>query len=752
MSTKNKNIKTYDLNSVFNEYMIFLSDYNTQRQDVLTLDIENLKAKIEQDEKVDENTNLLQTKQEELQKVSGEPIPSIETFRAFLEANGLSTAHAEEIFKYRNNPERFEQIAYNDFRMRKMHPKRDYIIKKVVAPAAITCVGIGATIGAIAGSGLVGGSTVMGFIPVSGTPGLTQMATTMTGAVAGLAATPVVIKGKNLITRTYYKLKAKSAVRNLDEYTNGIDIENLNISRLVSKIQETERVILDASAPKRLVLKVINRNRIHQVEAYTKELFEKYMEIESDKTISKKVKEEALKPMYELLEQIEDFISDDVSESKIHALLTCKEDKKNHSHTYMIENIDIYANLKIYIDRLAKINQGKLSRKELLKGAKKTTKNLGQKKFEAYKILKGEKIITSKLGETIAPQEGQSKPLNIPEPKNKEEILEEFDNIDESDDFEEINDITGSTGKEQYEADQPIELNPSLYVVNDFEDLGTDYSTDEEIELNIKQPENTSSVDQTPEVTVISYNINDEAITLELEDGKFITLPVAGIDYSAIDTAGESENSYFITYADGSKITINKLTLADHQNTNPPTNTQVASNPTVDNDGLNHVGNEQPKKTSSFAPTPEVKVEAVTVEADGTVYLDLENGKEIKIPANSGIDTNKDIETAKEGKSKYSITYADGTKQEIMKKAKVLPEIETARSVLGSLLLDENFVANLIAEGYKSITITSLKEKLTEWLDSPTQKLVLSGKVKELYNYAIGRINADAKDQMNLEV
>lgn len=739
MSTKNKNIKTYDLDSVFDEYMIYLSDFNAQRLDSLSFETENLKREIAQDEKVldsnktfanqilklqkdilttqslpsDKRAKLendvenakakfetlnseltalknsdfstlterqtasleakivkkedavnkalsklkelesklstddqiivsLQTKNNdlnalvslvlkslqdetqhddanalnqalllvhsfennlkkkqaelseklaELQLISGEPTPTIETFKSFLEANGLSTAHAEEIFKYRNNPEMFEKLAYSDFKMRKMHPNRDYILKKVVAPAAVTSVGIGATIGAIAGSGLVGGSEVLGFIPVSGTPGLTEMATTLTGAVAGLAATPIVIKSKSLITRTYYKLKAKSAVDNLDDFENGTEIENLSISKLVAKIQHTERTILDSRGPKHLVLKIINRNRIHQVEAYTKELFEKYMEIESDPTLSKKVKAETLKPMYELLANIEDFISDDVAESKIHAMLTCKENKKNHHHTYMIENIDIYANLKIYIDRLSKINQGKLSRKELMKGAKKTTKNLGQKKAEAYKILNGEKVITGKLDRAYIYEQ----------PK-----------------------VQG-TQKESVQ----IEIQPLV----------------------------------------------------KTEDTPVVTKEI---------------------------------------------------------------------KTANFAPTPEVKVSGVSINDEtGVVNLSLENNKEIKIPANSGIDLGKKIATAKEGKNKYSITYADGTKQEIIKKAKVLPEVETARSVLGSLLLDENFVANLKAEGYKSNTITALKEKLTEWLNNPTQKLILSGKVKELYIYSIDEINAQAKEDIN---
>jgi len=723
MSTKNKNIKTYDLDSVFDEYMIYLTNYNIKKRESLALEIENLtqeiaedkqilkdnqeiiakisalqaeiakfpvltddkRAKLEEDlekatekysslkikyeetikldttlfteaqikkweaktlkeeaamtkafEKVEtfrdkieadnQKVELLNAKQQELDKlvtsiiikeeqltdidaiqnfkdlnkefelkiiekesslkektaefnkVSGEPQPSLETFTIFLESNGLSTVHAEEIFKYRHNPERFEKIAYADFKMRKMHPKRDYIIKKVVVPAAITSTAIGATIGAIAGSGLVGGSTVLGFIPVSGTPGLTATATTLTGATIGLASTPIVIKGKNLITRTYYKLKAQNAVKNLNAYENGTNIENLNISKLVAQIQKTQHSILESKGPKNLVLKVINRNRIHQVEAYTKELFEQYNIIDSDKSIDKAIKAKKLKPMYELLSNIDEFIANDIAESKTHAMLTCKENNKNHHHKYMIENVDIYANLKIYIDKLARINAEQDNRQEQLKLAKKTTKNLAQKKEEAYKIVYGNKLITSKL---------------------------DFD--------------------KKYGEFFPVEQGIPL----------------------LQEPK---------------------------------------------------------------------------------------------------------KRSSNFASAPECKVVASTLSEDGSILtLELENGKSIKLPANE-VQTNKKIATAKEGKNKFSFTYKDGTKQEIIKKAKVLPEVETARSVLTSLLHNNEYVQNLKAEGYKTQTINALKVKLTEWLQNPTQKLVVSGKVKELYNFAIEAISANAKNDFTASI
>ncbi|MBQ9796029.1 MAG: hypothetical protein IJW36_03650, partial [Clostridia bacterium] len=344
---------------------------------------------------VKEKEQELKQMQAELKVVSSEPVATLESFKAFLEENGLSTIHAEELFRYRHNPEKFEHLAIEDFAMRKMHPTRDAIIKKVVVPTAITSVAVGATIGAIAGSGLVGGSEVLGFIPVSGTPGLTATATTLTGAFAGLVSTPIIIKGKNLTTRTYYKLKSQSAAKNVEDYNDGTDLANIRASKLIAKIQHTQHSILSSRGPKSLLLKVINRNRIHQIVDYTIDLYKIYHEIESDETIDIKLKAETLKPIYDMLVNVEEFITNDIAEEITHSMLTCTT-KKEHT-THMIENVDIYARLKITLDRLARANATEHEIAQQMKSAKKATRNITQKKQEAYKLVTGVKPITGVL-------------------------------------------------------------------------------------------------------------------------------------------------------------------------------------------------------------------------------------------------------------------------------------------------------------------------------------------------------------------
>lgn len=353
--------------------------------------IKNLQDTIEIIKTIAEIKESLANTQKELEAFPEKPEFSIITFKKFLEDNGLSTVHAKELFEIYTTGKGNIIIAKNDFRMRKMHPKRDRFIKKVLIPTAVVCAGIGAAAGVIASSGLVGGSTVMGFIPVSGTPGLTTMATSTFGAAIGLLSTPIVIKTKAALTKAHYRLWYKGAGKNLEAYESKTDLENLRITKLMEKIQNTKHKILKSSGLKKHFLNAINRNRIHHIEAYTKELLELYSKIERDEAVDQKVKAAKLTPIYELLKSVEEFVSTDVAESKAHALLTCDNPNVEHFHASMIENIDIFANLKMYVDRVSKSSTASVKAQKTQ--AKVAMKNLDQKQVEAYKILNGERLI-----------------------------------------------------------------------------------------------------------------------------------------------------------------------------------------------------------------------------------------------------------------------------------------------------------------------------------------------------------------------
>ncbi len=370
----------------------------------------------------------LETKQE------NSSVDNVENFTSFLKNKKLSTIHAEEIYNHYYNPTQNPlMLEDNNFKMRKSHPKRDAFIKKVLIPAMVTGAGVGAVIGAIAGSGLIGGSLVLGFIPVSGTPGLTAIATSMVGAVAGLVATPIVIKAKNALTRAYYKMAYKGAKKNLKEYKNGASLDSLYISRLIEKIQKTKQEILKMNQGNWLTRKftfipkhiknAVNRNRIHHLEAYTKELVDMYNIIELNNVDNKN---ERLKPIYDLLKHVESFVSNDIAESKLNAMLTCKNSKK-HSHASTIENVDIFATLRLYIDSMAEASiKNKASK---VKEAKLSSKNLRHKKQVANSILKGDRLIAkmvaryenSLIEETVIPE--MIEEVNVSEEDIAEEVV-----------------------------------------------------------------------------------------------------------------------------------------------------------------------------------------------------------------------------------------------------------------------------------------------------------------------------------------
>lgn len=342
--------------------------------------------------KVKSETETLRT---ELSKVTSSNEDNLENFKKFLTKHKFSTVHAETLYDLHKNPKNLTNLAMEEFKIRKMHPKRDFFIKKILIPAVLTGAGIGAAAGVIATSGLIGGSTMFGIIPVSGTPGLTTLATTITGAGLGLLSTPAIIKSKNLVTRKHYKRSSKSINENIKDLTSGTSIENLKISKLIHEIQATKHKILESRGLKKHILNKINRNRIHQVEAFTKDLMMRYVQLDRDETVDSKIKAQNLKPIYDILKSIEQFVISDIAESKVHAMLTCKE-KKNHTHKlYTFENVDIFANLKIYLDNIASTEE--TITKAKLAQAKATVKNLQQKRSEAEKIVSGERLITKML-------------------------------------------------------------------------------------------------------------------------------------------------------------------------------------------------------------------------------------------------------------------------------------------------------------------------------------------------------------------
>ncbi len=396
-------------------------------------------------------TTTLKAKQNELQrKISTITAPSYENFKLFLSSKGISLVYAEDLYDYLTKKTSTLTFDKKQFKMRREHDKLNFAIKKVVIPLAITTTAIAVAYTDVMNSGMVGGSEYLGFIPVSGTPGLTNAALSSSFAVMGAAATVGVIGGKNLITRTYFRVLEK----NLDAYRKS-SLEGTPSAKLLKTISKKQDIILESDKATRFVMEIFNRNRVHEIQALTIELAKLYNRIEnySDETVedlfngykkivetnpSKSVKDRKVKtmltdhnfselvelcpidigkfleehedctleeivtqfkteatfPIYELLANIETFILEDMTKSKIKELTTAKKATEKH----LIENVDIYAKIKIAYDSVMEIAPDRSNEKFLLRYAKSKIKDTEAVKDLAYEMLMTEPhFLTSAL-------------------------------------------------------------------------------------------------------------------------------------------------------------------------------------------------------------------------------------------------------------------------------------------------------------------------------------------------------------------
>ncbi len=367
-------------------------------------------------DKLTEEINTLKTTIEglEVKALTSEDC-SLERFVEYLQDNKLSTVHAEEIYNAFYNSADLK-MTKNSIKIRKgenkFQPIRDQAIKKGLIPTAVTSAGIGGVVSTIVSSGLPAGSKLLGIIPVMSSQALTTAVSATIGIGAGLVLTPVVFYAKGKLTKAHYKFWYKNAESNLNEYENETAIEDLPITKLMLKIEKTKHKILELNngnwftkalkfIPKH-ILNAVNRNRLHHVEAYTQDLFRIYA--------NRQKSEQDVSKIHDLIETVETFVDSDSFESKLNAMLTCKE-KGKHTHRSTIENIDIYANLKITLSAIAKQNE---------KSAKATKKNLTHKKAVATDVLNNGAGFTSLLGrmiderELITPETESSNDLEKP--------------------------------------------------------------------------------------------------------------------------------------------------------------------------------------------------------------------------------------------------------------------------------------------------------------------------------------------------
>lgn len=244
-------------------------------------------------------------------------------------------------------------ISINDITVPKTKRRSAWLAKKVGIPTLITAGVCGVVAALIGASG-----AVVGALPFLTDSLILNIATLGTlGVVAGAIVTPIVIVAKNAITRAYYKNKygRKSDSLKMLLESGALTHEdlkslNLDIVKLIDLIKETDDKLIrykteDANPIKKgwrklksYFMRKTNRNRMHELVAFTKMLEGK---ADSAETESERKK-------YKLLyDYIDNFwgnnIVDNYSKLRKHAADKGKEDK-----TIKVQNLDIItkANMK----------------------------------------------------------------------------------------------------------------------------------------------------------------------------------------------------------------------------------------------------------------------------------------------------------------------------------------------------------------------------------------------------------------------
>lgn len=244
-------------------------------------------------------------------------------------------------------------ISINNITVPKTKRRSAWLAKKVGIPTLITAGVCGVVAALIGASG-----AVVGALPFLTDSLILNIATLGTlGVVAGAIVTPIVIVAKNAITRAYYKNKygRKSDSLKMLLESGALTHEdlkslNLDIVKLMDLIKETDDKLIrykteDANPIKKgwrkfksYFMRKTNRNRMHELVAFTKMLEGK---ADSAETESERKK---YKLLYDYIDKFwGNNIVDNYSKLRKHAEAKGKPDKK-----IKVQNLDIItkANMK----------------------------------------------------------------------------------------------------------------------------------------------------------------------------------------------------------------------------------------------------------------------------------------------------------------------------------------------------------------------------------------------------------------------
>lgn len=325
-------------------------------------------------------------------------------FSTFLSNSGLPVTHAADIYAVYEDPTAALTMDKEDVKTRHNHPKLEFLLKYFGVPIALVGILVGIITGVVASSGLIAGAS-FGFLPVFSNA---MMNFAVHGSIWGLigASTAGAVIGAGIgFTRLHYHRVYKSAQKNIDLYKYGTEIENLPITELMNKISKTHNTVAKLNEGKwytkifsflpKHFLNAINELRVAHLAKYAIGLRREFALIDS-KTDSASVRANQIKPIYALIENIDEFVQTFGKKSTAYAMLTC-DDTAPHSHKGVLEYFSIFAETKEVLDKLELITNEETEKSKTATARSSSRKDIERRKGIASDLANGSDRLFSKL-------------------------------------------------------------------------------------------------------------------------------------------------------------------------------------------------------------------------------------------------------------------------------------------------------------------------------------------------------------------
>lgn len=280
-------------------------------------------------------------------------------FVTFLSTKNLPITHAADLFAVYKNPTATLTMDKADVKTRHNHPKLEFLLKYFGVPIALVGILVGIITGVVASSGLIAGAS-FGFLPVFSNA---MMNFAVHGSIWGLIGASTAAAGilsTAGIIKLHYNRVYKNAKENLELYKNGTEIEHLPITQLMNKISKTHNTVVKLNEGKwytkiltflpKHFLNAVNELRVAHLAKYAIGLRREFALIDA-KTDSTSVRANQIKPIYALIENIDEFVQTFGKKSTAYAMLTC-DDTAPHSHKGVLEYFSIFAETKEVLDKL----------------------------------------------------------------------------------------------------------------------------------------------------------------------------------------------------------------------------------------------------------------------------------------------------------------------------------------------------------------------------------------------------------------